>query len=56
MNNTIIECREKNGTTFNNGDYETKLSTPYTLMNNSSITISNAFIDTETQTDSKIEI
>tara|TARA_R110000737_G_scaffold329004_2_gene343930 strand:+ start:406 stop:2241 length:1836 start_codon:yes stop_codon:yes gene_type:complete len=56
-NNVTLECRQSDSNNVrSNGDYSTTLSTPVVLNEGDSILISKSFIDTSSQSDSKINI
>ena len=57
MENQIIELKQKDSNAnYANGDWNTKLAKPITILEGDQITITKAFLDTEDQNDGKVNI
>ena len=57
MENQIIELKQSDSNaSYANGDWNTKLAKPITILEGDQITITKAFLDTEDQSDGKVNI
>jgi len=54
--NIIIELKQNDGTTVNDGEYLNNLSKPVTIYEGDEIAVNRVFIDTEAETDALIDI